>query len=156
VLIDTQKLVLEVKLANITLVKFENISIGRNGSGFKHKRGDDITPLGHYKIAWINKKSRYNLFFGFNYPSKENAHQALKKGLVSKKNYRKIIRSHQNNQVPPQNTALGGLIGIHGLGRGDKNIHKTMNWTHGCIALDNTQIANLASLIKIGTLVIVE
>ena len=84
-LIDTQKLELEVKLADITLVKFSNIAIGRNGSGFKRRRGDDTTPLGKYKISWINRKSRYHLFFGFNYPSVENVEQALKKGLVDKK-----------------------------------------------------------------------
>lgn len=155
-LIDTQKLELEVKLGDVTLVKFSNISIGRNGSGFKNKRGDDITPLGKYKISWINRKSRYNLFFGFNYPSVENAKQALQKGLVDKKNFTKIIRAHKNNQVPPQNTSLGGLIGIHGLGRGDKKIHKIMNWTHGCIALTNKQINNLDALIKKGTIVIVK
>ena len=155
-LIDTKKQLLEVKLAEVTLVKFSNISIGRNGSGFKSKRGDDITPQGKYKIAWINRKSRYHLFFGFNYPSRENAQQALEKGLLDKKSYSKIIWAHKNSQVPPQNTALGGLIGIHGLGGADKKIHEIMNWTHGCIALTNDQINNLDTLIKKNTIVIVE
>lgn len=155
-LIDTQKLVLEVKLGNVTLVKYSNISIGRNGSGFKRKRGDDITPLGSYKIGWINRNSRYHLFFGFNYPSIENAQKALIKGLVTPKTFTKIAIAHKHNQVPPQNTPMGGLIGIHGLGRGDKEIHATMNWTHGCIALTNEQINNLDKLIKNGTKVIVK
>ncbi len=156
VLIDTQKLQLEVKLADVTLVKYNNISIGRNGSGFKQKRGDDTTPLGRYKIAWINRKSRYHLFFGFNYPSAENAQQAFTQGLIDQKNYSKIIKAHRNHQVPPQNTSLGGLIGIHGLGKGDKKIHKMMNWTHGCIALTNEQINNLDSLIKRNTIIVVK
>ena len=156
VLIDTEKLVLEVKLGNVTLVKFTNISIGRNGSGFKRRRGDDTTPLGRYRITWINNKSRYHLFFGFNYPSQENAQQALEQKLINKKTYSKIIKAHNNNQTPPQNTPLGGLIGIHGLGSGDKKIHETMNWTHGCIALTNKQINNLSTLIKHNTLIIVE
>ncbi|MCW8932018.1 MAG: L,D-transpeptidase [Gammaproteobacteria bacterium] len=155
-LIDTQKQELEVKLSDVTLVKYPNISIGRNGSGFKHKRGDDITPLGKYKIAWINRKSKYHLFFGFNYPSVENAREALRKGLVTPKVFTKILIAHKNNQVPPQNTPMGGLIGIHGLGRGDKQIHETMNWTHGCIALTNEQINNLDKLIKKDTIVIVK
>jgi murein L,D-transpeptidase YafK len=156
ILIDTEKLELQVKQSDITLVKFSNISIGRNGSGIKQKKGDDITPLGHYKISWINRKSRYHLFFGFNYPSIENAQQALEQGFIGNNNYQQIIRAHQYNQVPPQHTPLGGLIGLHGLGRGDKKIHETMNWTHGCIALTNEQINHLDKLIKIGTLVIVE
>ena len=156
VLIDTQKLELEVKLEDITLVKYPNISIGRNGSGFKRKLGDDTTPLGTYKVGWINRKSRYNLLFGFNYPSVENVNEALKKGLVNKKTYSRVINAHKHNQVPPQNTSLGGRIGIHGLGRGDKTIHETMNWTHGCIALTNEQIKNLDKLIKKDTIVVVK
>ena len=155
-LIDTKKLELEVKLADVTLVKYSNISIGRNGSGFKNKRGDDITPLGKYKISWINRKSRYHLFFGFNYPSVENARKALRKGLVTPKTFTKILLAHKHDQVPPQNTPMGGLIGIHGLGRGDKKIHETMNWTHGCIALTNKQINNLDALIKKETIVIIK
>lgn len=155
-LIDTKKLELDVKLANVTLVKYSNIAIGRNGSGFKQKRGDDTTPLGKYKISWINRNSQYHLFFGFNYPSVENVQQAFKKGLVDKKNYSRVIRAHKNNQVPPQNTPLGGLIGIHGLGRGDKKIHESMNWTHGCIALTNEQINNLDKLVKKDTIVVVK
>lgn len=155
-LIDTEKLQLEVKLGDITLVKYANISIGRNGAGFKRKRGDDTTPLGKYRISWINRKSRYNLFFGFNYPSIENATEALKQGLIDKNTYTKIARTHKSYQVPPQNTPLGGMIGIHGLGRADKKIHESMNWTHGCIALTNEQINNLDKLIKKGTLVIVK
>ena len=155
-LVDTKKQELEVKLGNTTLVSFSNISIGRNGAGFKHKRGDDITPLGKYKISWINRKSRYHLFYGFNYPSKENIQEALKKNLVDKKTYSRVINAHNHNQVPPQNTPLGGMIGIHGLGRGDKTIHETMNWTHGCIALNNKQINKLDTLIKKDTIVVVK
>lgn len=155
-LIDSKKLQLDVKLGDITLVSFANISVGRNGAGFKRKRGDDTTPLGKYKISWINRKSRYHRFYGFNYPSSKNAHQALKKGLINKKTYDSVINAHENNRVPPQNTPLGGMIGIHGLGKGDKEIHTTMNWTHGCIALTNQQINKLDTWIKKDTIVVVK
>jgi len=155
-LVDTEKLELSVKSGNTVLTKFSNIAIGRNGAGFKQKRGDDITPLGAYKISWVNKKSRYHFFYGFNYPSIDNVKNALDKGLVDKKSYQQIIRAHKHNQVPPQNTTLGGMIGIHGLGLGDKQIHETINWTHGCIALNNEQIIKLDKLIKKNTIVIVK
>ena len=155
-LIDTKKLVLEVKQGEKTLTTYSNISIGRNGSGFKRKRGDNTTPLGTYHIAWINRKSRYHLFFGFNYPSKENARQAYDKKLIGVYHYRQISQAHRNHQTPPQNTPLGGLIGIHGLGRGDKRIHEMMNWTHGCIALTNEQINNLDEFIHKNTLVVIK
>ena len=155
-LVDTQKLVLDVKLGDITLVRFENISIGRNGAGFKRKRGDDTTPKGEYKISWFNFNSRYNIFYGFNYPSRDNARTALNEGLINQTTFKRIVKAHDNNQVPPQNTPLGGMIGIHGLGKADKKIHETMNWTHGCIALTNEQISKLDKWIEKDTIVVVK
>lgn len=155
-LVDTKKQELDVKLGDITLVRFKNISIGRNGSGFKRKRGDDITPLGKYKIKWFNRNSRYNLFYGVNYPSRENAKKALKAGLINKWSYDRVIKAHDNDQVPPQNTSLGGMIGIHGLGKGNREIHDSMNWTHGCVALTNDQIRQLDNWVKKDTIVVIK
>ncbi len=150
-LIDTQKLTLEVKKGNKTLAVMENIAIGRNGAGFKKRRGDDITPLGTYKISWINDKSHFYRFYGFNYPSIENANEALLSGLLSKAKHTTIVNAHNKNKLPPQNTPMGGRIGLHGLGAADQNIHEMMNWTHGCIALTNEQIDKLGQWIGQGT-----
>ena len=155
-LVDTQQLKLSVKSGESTLMQFDNISIGRNGAGFKTKRGDDTTPLGKYKISWINRKSPFNLFYGFNYPSRENIQTALNKGLVNKKTYQQVINAHNNDKTPPQNTPIGGRLGIHGLGNADEKIHKSMNWTHGCIALTNEQIIKLDKFIKENTIVVVK
>ncbi|GAB4263146.1 MAG: hypothetical protein Kow0065_13930 [Methylomicrobium sp.] len=143
-LIDTDALTLEVKKGELTLEKMENIAIGRNGAGFKEHRGDDVTPLGTYKIGWVNEKSSFHRFYGLSYPSIENAHAALDKGIIDPVTFDKIAEAHQRNSIPPQNTSLGGQIGIHGLGRGNEKIHRTMNWTHGCIALTNHQIDRLS------------
>ena len=152
-LIDTQAMSLKVKQGQKTIELFENIAIGRNGAGFKEQRGDDITPLGTYKISWINKNSPFRLFFGFNYPSRKNAHKALADGLITRKTFRTIEVAHLRRKIPPQHTPLGGMLGIHGLGHANKDIHKRMNWTHGCIALTNEQIDRLAKWINRGTMV---
>lgn len=154
-LVDTERLSLEVKQNNITMAKFENISIGRNGSGFKRFRGDDITPIGSYTIGWINRDSDYRLFFGFDYPTEEQAKKALDSGLIKKGVYQAIVKAHHKQQLPPQNTPLGGRIGIHGLGKADPEIHRIVNWTHGCIALTNEQIDQLDKWIIVGTPVVV-
>jgi lipoprotein-anchoring transpeptidase ErfK/SrfK len=52
---------------------------------------------------------------------------------------------------PPQETSLGGYLGIHGIGDGDKEIHESVNWTDGCIAINNEQLMELADWVKIGT-----
>lgn len=142
-LIDTKKLNLQVIKGVKTIAVMENISIGRNGAGIKTKKGDDITPKGTYKIKWVNNKSRFYKFYGFDYPSVDNANDALKKGYLNSDSFNSIIDAHKKNKIPPQNTALGGIIGIHGLGSGDKKIHGLFNWTHGCIALTNKQIDSL-------------
>lgn len=147
-LVDTQALTLEVKKGDKTVEKMDNIAIGRNGAGFKAQRGDDITPLGLYRIGWVNQESAYYRFFGLSYPSAENAATALKQGIIDPATFASIVSAHNNNRVPPQNTRLGGQIGIHGLGKGNEKIHRTMNWTHGCIALTNRQIDRLSRWIK--------
>ena len=154
--VDTTKLRLEIKRGNKTLVTMENIAIGQNGAGIKTHKGDDITPIGSYKIGWINNKSRFYKFYGFTYPSIQNASTALLNVDLSEKEYNKIILAHKKKKIPPQNTILGGQIGIHGLGAGDKEIHKFFNWTHGCIALTNKQIDQLARWVGKGTVVKVE
>lgn len=152
-LVDTKKLHLKVKYKQQTLMVLNNISIGRNGAGHKLSAGDDITPLGTYRIGWINRNSRYYRFFGFTYPSRENAVQARKNNVLDRQTYLRIIHAHDRHVTPPQNTVLGGQIGIHGLGDADIRIHKSMNWTHGCIALTNEQIDRLSPWIAKGTLV---
>ncbi len=152
-LVDTEAQYLEIKQGKKTVAKLDNIAIGRGGAGFKNRQGDDITPNGTYRIGWINNKSPFYRFYGFDYPSVENAHEALLSGLISKKNHTSIINAHKRKQIPPQNTPIGGRIGIHGLGKGDKEIHKLMNWTHGCIALTNKQIDKLDRWISTGIVV---
>lgn len=150
-LIDTQNLTLEIKKGNKTIKLLKNIAIGRNGSGFKKKIGDDTTPIGTYRIGWINTKSSFYKFYGFDYPSVTNANEALLSGLISKSNHSAIINAHKKTKTPPQNTRIGGQIGIHGLGKGDEEVHKMMNWTHGCVAITNEQIDLLDKWVGEGT-----
>jgi murein L,D-transpeptidase YafK len=151
--IDTEKLTLEVKRGSEILAVMENISIGRNGAGTKKRVGDDVTPIGTYKIKWINNKSRFYKFYGFNYPSANNAKEAFEHGRLDNYSYKAVVKAHKRNRVPPQYTPIGGQIGIHGLGAGDKKVHKLYNWTHGCIALTNKQIDKLSRWIGKETVV---
>ncbi|WP_246534995.1 L,D-transpeptidase family protein [Methylomonas paludis] len=155
-LVDTVNLNMEIKKGEKTIAVLKNIAIGRNGAGEKLHRGDDITPLGNFRIGWINEKSPFRKFYGLTYPSIEHADSALKAGKIDLDTYESIARAHINGQVPPQYTDLGGQIGIHGLGSGNLGIHQSMNWTHGCIALTNDQIDQLSQWIEKGTLVTVK
>ncbi|NOU21223.1 MAG: L,D-transpeptidase [Methyloglobulus sp.] len=152
-LVDTTALKIEVKKGEQTIDTIEGIAIGQSGAGQKMHRGDNITPYGEYRIGWVGQRSAFHKFFGLNYPSIQDADNALRHGTIDQFTYGDIINAHKYNQVPPQNTVLGGRIGIHGLGRADEKIHRTMNWTHGCIALTNNQIDHLSHWVDTGTLV---
>jgi murein L,D-transpeptidase YafK len=152
-LVDTNALKIEVKRGEQTIDIIEGIAIGQAGAGQKAHRGDNITPYGEYRIGWVGQQSSFHKFFGLNYPSVQDADNGLRKGVINQYTYKDILNAHMYHQVPPQNTPLGGRIGIHGLGNASEKIHRTMNWTHGCIALTNNQIDHLSQWVDTGTLV---
>lgn len=153
--IDTVGGTLEVVQDNQVKHVFHNIAIGRNGSDFDRLRGDGRTPLGAYRIAWINRDSRFRVFFGLDYPSNQNAEEAFRRKLIDFDTWFAIRRAHYRGELPPQDTALGGNIGIHGLGSASRFIHEHSNWTLGCIALTNEQIDQLARWVGLGTRVVI-
>jgi hypothetical protein len=73
------------------------------------------------------------------------ARYAVNAGHISYDDYLSIIKAHQKNKMPPGDTNIGGRIGIHGMGRGNPKIQGVFDWTHGCIALSNLQIDELAN-----------
>ncbi len=152
-LVDTDALRIEVKKGELTVDTISDIAIGRGGAGYKLHRGDNVTPYGDYRIGWVGERSNFRRFFGLTYPNAQDARTALIKGIIDKSTYERIVEAVENNQIPPQNTPLGGQIGIHGLGAADEKIHKSMNWTHGCIAMTNHQIDHLSRYVAPGMVV---
>lgn len=156
ILVDTQALTLTVLSAeNHVLARFQNISIGAGGAAEIHRGGDETTPRGIFRIAWIDRHSRYGTFYGIDYPSEDIARRAYAEGTISRAELDAIIEALQQHRVPPQNTPLGGRLGIHGIGRGDARIHAAFNWTNGCVALTNPQIRKLSRWVRIGTRVVI-
>ena len=152
-LVDTRALSLTVMQGDKPLEVFENIAIGKRGAGFKRRVGDEITPIGEYRISNIDPRSAFHVFMGITYPSEKNAKQALQQGIINEAQYSKIASADDWGSTPPQNTPLGGKIGIHGLGRSDPKIHEAMNWTRGCVALTNAQIDRLRHWVSAGMVV---
>lgn len=143
-------------IARNKIVKiFTGAAFGRGGVGLKTEQGDQVTPKGMYKIGWKNSHSQFRHFFGLNYPSIADANRAIAHHKISKNEYFSIIRAQQAGRTPPQNTALGGQIGIHGLGGKSIAIHQSTNWTFGCIALTNQQIDELSMYVTIGTWIVI-
>ena len=156
ILVDTDALTLTVLSAdNAVLARFPDISIGSGGAAKIHRRGDETTPLGIFHIAWIDRRSRFGTFYGFDYPSERVARSAYAEGIISRADLDAILEAVRQQRLPPQNTPLGGRLGIHGVGRGDPAIHGAFNWTDGCVALTNQQIRQLSRWMHVGTQVVI-
>jgi hypothetical protein len=152
-LVDTEALTLKVMQGERPKMTLHNIAIGRYGTSPEKRRGDNSTPLGRFRVAWIRRDSDFHRFIGLDYPDIERAEKAHREGVIDERTLQTILAAHRRGKRPPQNTVLGGQIGIHGLGQGDPRLHERMNWTRGCVALTDRQVDSLLPWAHIGTMV---
>jgi len=135
-----------------------SIAYGRGGPGDKHQAGDGVTPVGSYRIVKIKNHSRFHIFLHLNYPNLKDAFLGLRDHVISEPQFFEILGALRHQDTPLQNTPLGGAIGIHGIGEITEEkleIHRTINWTKGCIALTNDEIDDLLHYIGVGTKVVI-
>lgn len=131
------------------LLKAYPAALGFDAVNDKQKLNDYRTPEGEFYLCERKVRSQFYRSLRLSYPNSEDASRGLNAGLIDKATQRAIERAIRRKRVPPQNTALGGNIMIHGgggLGR---------NWTWGCIALENADIKELFEFIPLGTRVTV-
>jgi len=111
------------------LIKAYRISLGDEPRGPKICEGDERTPEGEYRLAWINEKSAYHRSVYIDYPREKDRAAAKKAGC------------------PP-----GGNIFLHGLPNGTAwtgKLHQLKDWTDGCIAVTNSEIDEIISRLKL-------
>lgn len=149
--VNVSEMSLTVWSGNKVLRYYRNIAIGSGGVSDVHYLGDESTPVGEYRVLWINRDSVFDNFVGLDYPTAHHVELAAKAGRLSAQDYRRLMYAVQAGQAPPFNTPLGGRIGIHGIGSGSLQIHETVNWTDGCIALTNAEMRELMQWVRIGT-----
>ena len=141
------------------IIKKYHVATGKGGKGTKRKRGDSKTPLGVYQISKLNKSNRFHYFIQLDYPNLIDAWYGFKNEIIDGNDFKRIAHAYKKREFPPQDTNLGGQIGIHGIGKITKqklSIHQEINWTNGCIALTNDDINDLIRYIKIGTTVVIK
>lgn len=151
VLVDTSTLTLSVMRGDALVQQYANIAIGSNGPTWDKQKSDEKTPLGDFRISGINTDSRFHLFLAFDYPTMEHGLRALQGGRLGAEEYAALSVAWASGLPPPQETRLGGYLGIHGIGRGSPEIHGSFNWTDGCIAVTNEQMDELAGWVGVGT-----
>jgi murein L,D-transpeptidase YafK len=113
---------------------------GRSGlTGGKQWEGDSRTPEGSYLIVAKRLSARFDWFLKLNYPN-----------ATDEQRFAAMRASHDM----PAWRHEGGLIGIHGTDSPILNITDT-NWTLGCISVSNPDIEEMARLLPVGTLVVI-
>lgn len=155
VLVDDTEAALTVYRGNRRLEHFSPISLGRGGASPQRLRGDRATPLGEFRVNRFNRLSKFHIFIGLDYPTPAHARMALESGVYDQQDYDYYFDYYRRHGYPPQDTVLGGYIGIHGVGKGDPEIHQRFHWTDGCVAVTDVQVERLTSLIDIGTRVVI-
>ena len=112
------------------IVMQADIALGFAPEGDKQIEGDGKTPLGLFTIDRRNPNSAFHLSLGIDYPKPDDIERARQQG------------------VDP-----GGDIFIHGQPNGVAGLTLPGDWTAGCIALSNREMAQLWRLAATGTTV---
>ncbi|MBB3189376.1 L,D-transpeptidase family protein [Halomonas cerina] len=155
VLVDDREASLGIYRGTALIERFSPVSLGRGGAKPQRVSGDRTTPLGEFRVNRFNPESKFHIFVGLDYPTPTHARMALESGLYSQRDYDDYFRYYRRHGYPPQQTVLGGFIGIHGVGVGDPEIHERFHWTDGCVAVTDPQVEKLSSLVDIGTRVVI-
>lgn len=118
------------------------VAIGPGGAGPKLREGDKVTPTGRYHVISRNP-SRYRVFLRLDYPNAAD---------------RARFAERKRTGALGSSATIGGSIGIHGAPpeRLAKPLHKTVDWTAGCVALDDDEIVALSARVPDGTPVDIE
>jgi murein L,D-transpeptidase YafK len=117
---------------------------GLAGGGSKLYEGDLRTPSGLYMIVDKRQHPRWRQFLLLDYPNLHDLHRywlAMEGGHLPRRGDRYV--------------GVGGAVGIHGTDKPALNARK-VDWTWGCISLHNADVAELAALVPVGTLVLIE
>jgi hypothetical protein len=109
-----------------------NVELGINWLGDKTQSGDRATPEGKYKVSGKRSGNRtlYHKSLEINYPNEDD-----------KQRFELEKRSGNISG----NARIGGSIAIHGDGG------RGIDWTEGCVALENRDMDILFSLCPVGT-----
>mgnify|MGYP002651730834 CR=1 FL=1 len=116
-------------LSGNTVIKSYNVGLGNEPRGHKQFSGDGKTPEGIFKVDRLNDQSKFHLSLGLNYPRPQDRKRAKAAGVDPGGD---IMIHGQPNQVPEGYRVKG-------------------DWTAGCIAVTNAEVAEIFAHAKIGT-----
>ncbi|MCY7377161.1 MAG: L,D-transpeptidase [Pyrinomonadaceae bacterium] len=153
--IENPRIVIEKKNRSLKifdgerLIKKYKIALGLAAKGDKEIEGDGKTPEGKFYVFTKNAESKFYLSLGLSYPNVEAATRGLREKIISPEEHDAIVKAIAEKRMPPQKTALGGEIYIHGGGI-------ETDWTQGCVALRNEDMQEIFEAIPVGAEVKIE
>lgn len=130
-------------------------AVGREPRGHKAATGDLRTPEGSYRIVGPLERNRFHGFIPIDYPSLTDANAALLEGRITHQDFTRIEAAHARGVQPPDDTPLGGDIGIHGEGQRWAGDSQHLDWTYGCIAVTDFDLDFLGERVEIGVEVLI-
>lgn len=119
------------------------IGLGFAPVGPKEREGDGRTPEGKYFVTHRNPNSRFFRSLGISYPNEADARAGHAAGRITARQLRMIVAANRARRIPPQETALGGTIFVHGRGA-------ESDWTLGCVALSDEDMTFLFERVRPG------
>lgn len=113
------------------------IALGyRAPEGPKRARGDMRTPEGWYRMSDKPWSWTWPGSIAVHYPNLDDARRAHRERRLTRRELVAIGTAVTGGRRPPQRTALGGDILLHGGG-------SAVDWTDGCIAFDDHDLRAL-------------
>ena len=127
------------------LYKEYHAVFGRNlDPGTKLWSGDRRTPEGAYTIIAKRLNSRWRYFLKLDYPNS-----------VDRARYEELVSQGEVPRFNGHAISPGDGIGIHGTDEPILN-EGNVNWTTGCVSVDNGAIDELEALRPVGTIVVIK
>jgi murein L,D-transpeptidase YafK len=128
VMVDKSERLLALYTQGKPIRVYRGVQLGDAPEGHKRFQGDERTPEGRYTIDYGNPRSAYHLSLHISYPNAADRAYAAARGR-----------------------SPGGLIFIHGQPNWLRDGRIEGDWTDGCIALSNAEIAELWQMVPNGT-----
>lgn len=112
-----------------------DVALGVHPDGHKAREGDRRTPEGVYRV--LAKKDRGQTRF----------HRALLIDYPNASDRALFVKAKAEGKIS-KSARIGGLIEIHGGGTG-------VDWTDGCVALENNDMDDLFRRVRVGTPIVI-
>ncbi len=137
---------LQILADDQSVIKEYKVVLGQTPIGEKSRSGDNKTPEGEYILDYKNSKSLYHLAFHISYPNKAQIKKAKEEGY----NPGGDIMLH--GYPTKLSTIAEWLTKMEFENESEEKVRSLMplyDWTNGCIAVTNTEIEEIDSLIQI-------